>query len=1187
MQLRPPAAPATRDPSYLRTGLLIATIGALLLGPSLSYAQPQVSTGQVLDRRTDKHVGLFNPYLIPKYQIPLVIPGVMDHNRKGPNHYDIAVREFKQQILPGGKWCSSDDGDSDKVGADCGDMSWIEGDKGYPATTVWSYGPQQDPIPPGAAPDLRQARRGRGERAVSQFNYPAFTMETIASEKVHVKWVNELVAINKDTGKPYRHNDRRRTFLKHLLPLDQTLHWANPSKECFFYTDHKGPGPPRRVYRTDCAGRSADPYDGPVPLVTHVHGSHVDPSSDGYPEAWWLPAYSNTQFNEKNEPYATKGKFFDDATGENPGNLGYARFEYRNDQAATTLWFHDHSLGITRLNVYAGPAAFWMIRGGRYDHARDGGPGRRGRDQLAVLPGPPAKRGQSAAELNLPGPEHKAIREIPILIQDRTFLDNGNLFYPGNRAFFETLNDFDNPAQFNRDLFDEINADAVDACEDDCVTIPGNPELPIGRLKGRMGNADGAFPFAPPEAPMPPRDSNDLTGGSMMPPIWNTEAFFNTIVVNGAVWPKLEVARALYRFRFLNGANARTFNMSLVYGLDAVGGKSKSCEQLATDLANLKCDGGANLHNSCNTNDECPGGSCSMPDHVHTLPFLQIGSDGGFLPNVVEIKPGYATKLRGDGSRPSTKRPTNFPAEPVRYSAQGLLMAPAERADTIVDFSDLPSGTEVCLVNTAPDSPFGGFHKGDAAADANTTGQVMKFVVDHKLRVPRDKKTTDPYSLNLASKPIHDGAGSPKTVKISLNERDTNFPIAWLNVCQGGRNHKKACGEDKFCNPMGHKVCKGTGHGSGTSCDGDNPCGANQYCDYPFHCGRDLPLLEAVSNRKTTGNFAVCALVECTDESQNLRRFSVPPSGFEDNNPCANPPSTDAVGTIDIVGLSVEKIPVEGDRCSIHNMCSNDHTQHCNEDQDCNPNGVCSMTNKSCLNNKDDQGGCPDGGCCKGGDMDTCVFPNPCLLGKAYGPMVDLLGTVSKDPAAPQGIPLRWTDDTGISRQVPISMQDGSVRYVGVSEYPAIGDTQDWEIYNFTPDAHPIHVHLVQFNVKHRRVIEPLSKHQCDKPGVDQDKCGDSKALEIFPQEKGWKDTVIAHPGQVTKVRAKFDIAGLYVWHCHILEHEDNEMMRPFAVKGADDDEDSDTDSDSRRDDDSDDSDSDSDSDSRKKRRRN
>jgi FtsP/CotA-like multicopper oxidase with cupredoxin domain len=50
------------------------------------------------------------------------------------------------------------------------------------------------------------------------------------------------------------------------------------------------------------------------------------------------------------------------------------------------------------------------------------------------------------------------------------------------------------------------------------------------------------------------------------------------------------------------------------------------------------------------------------------------------------------------------------------------------------------------------------------------------------------------------------------------------------------------------------------------------------------------------------------------------------------------------------------------------------------------------------------------------------------------------------------------------------------------------------------------------------------------------------------PWELGFKDTVIAYPGEITRVKALFDIAGLYVWHCHIVEHEDNEMMRPYVV---------------------------------------
>jgi spore coat protein A len=64
--------------------------------------------------------------------------------------------------------------------------------------------------------------------------------------------------------------------------------------------------------------------------------------------------------------------------------------------------------------------------------------------------------------------------------------------------------------------------------------------------------------------------------------------------------------------------------------------------------------------------------------------------------------------------------------------------------------------------------------------------------------------------------------------------------------------------------------------------------------------------------------------------------------------------------------------------------------------------------------------------------------------------------------------------------------------------------------------------------------------------GID----GSASTVGAAPQpwETGFKDTVIAYPGEITTVKAKFDIAGLYVWHCHIVEHEDNEMMRPYVV---------------------------------------
>jgi FtsP/CotA-like multicopper oxidase with cupredoxin domain len=101
---------------------------------------------------------------------------------------------------------------------------------------------------------------------------------------------------------------------------------------------------------------------------------------------------------------------------------------------------------------------------------------------------------------------------------------------------------------------------------------------------------------------------------------------------------------------------------------------------------------------------------------------------------------------------------------------------------------------------------------------------------------------------------------------------------------------------------------------------------------------------------------------------------------------------------------------------------------------------------------------------------------------------------------------------------------------------PAINSTETWELWNHTVDGHPIHLHLVKFKVVNREAFDPLT--------------GALSGVVNPPEatEAGWKDTVIAYPGEVTRVNATFDIEGLYVWHCHIVEHEDNEMMVPYCV---------------------------------------
>jgi len=286
--------------------------------------------------------GTLDPASIPKFVTPLVIPPPMPGlHLPGSDAYDIAVRQFRQQILPGG----------------------------MPNTKVWGYGSVFHP---------------------QSFSYPAFTIEAKYKRPVRVKWVNGLV-------------DGWGRYLPHLLPVDPTLHWANP------------PGGLDGRDMRPTFMETPGPYTGPVPIITHVHGAHVHQESDGYPEAWFLPPAWDIP-----RRYARTGTFYDIFKASSPlGKLwgpGWSVFEYPNDQRATTLWYHDHALGMTRLNVYAGPAGFYLVRGGPDDLP------------AGVLPGPAPAAGD---------PPGKRYYEIPLVIQDRSFNADGSLFYPDSRAFFD------------------------------------------------------------------------------------------------------------------------------------------------------------------------------------------------------------------------------------------------------------------------------------------------------------------------------------------------------------------------------------------------------------------------------------------------------------------------------------------------------------------------------------------------------------------------------------------------------------------------------------------------------------------------------------------------------------------------------------------------------------------------------
>jgi spore coat protein A len=110
-----------------------------------------------------------------------------------------------------------------------------------------------------------------------------------------------------------------------------------------------------------------------------------------------------------------------------------------------------------------------------------------------------------------------------------------------------------------------------------------------------------------------------------------------------------------------------------------------------------------------------------------------------------------------------------------------------------------------------------------------------------------------------------------------------------------------------------------------------------------------------------------------------------------------------------------------------------------------------------------------------------------------------------------------------------------------VTENPSRGDTELWEFYNVTADAHPMHVHEVAFEVVNRQAIEFGEEGHTNIHPV-----GEARGPE--PWESGFKDTVVGYPNEVTRLRLKFENEGQFVWHCHIVEHEDNEMMRPYRI---------------------------------------
>jgi spore coat protein A, manganese oxidase len=115
--------------------------------------------------------------------------------------------------------------------------------------------------------------------------------------------------------------------------------------------------------------------------------------------------------------------------------------------------------------------------------------------------------------------------------------------------------------------------------------------------------------------------------------------------------------------------------------------------------------------------------------------------------------------------------------------------------------------------------------------------------------------------------------------------------------------------------------------------------------------------------------------------------------------------------------------------------------------------------------------------------------------------------------------------------------------HMPVTENPVLNSTEIWTLVNVTDDSHPIHLHLVRFQILDRRGFD-VNLYETTR---EVRFLGEPEPPE--PNEAGWKDVVRAHSRMVTRIIIRFEgYAGRYVWHCHNLEHEDNEMMRPYDV---------------------------------------
>jgi len=411
---------------------------------------------------------------------------------------------------------------------------------------------------------------------------------------------------------------------------------------------------------------NAEMYKQNRASIPHLHGGFTPWISDGTPHQWLTPRGETTSY-----PQGASLRNVPDMP--NPGT-GSATLYWTNQQSARLMFYHDHTYGMTRLNVYAGVAAGYLIT--------------------------------DPVEQNLVNTGVIPAEQIPLVIQDKTFVCD---------ATTPTTTDPSRYTAATDPLWDTVHWGGGGSLWFPHVYIPNqDPNAPDGA--NNFGRWDWGPWFWPPQLPGP--NPGDLF--YPWPPALSgtPEAFMDTPVVNGTAYPYIIVQPKAYRFRILNACNDRHLNLQVYYVDPANPTEVKMVPAVAPPTAvtlppNTPPTGSELLLAPSNapvspvtglpvnywpTTWPTDGRDGGVPDPLSAgSQIIQIGTEGGLLPAPVLIPCcpiGYEYNRRN--------------IVVLNVSTHALFLGPAERADIIIDFSAVPPGSKLILYNDSP-APVPGF----------------------------------------------------------------------------------------------------------------------------------------------------------------------------------------------------------------------------------------------------------------------------------------------------------------------------------------------------------------------------------------------------------------------------------------------------------------------------------------------